>query len=67
MCSACVLTRGYFETGGRGVDHVIEVGGAGTIMKAINCTRMAGWIHTIGFVANEKGGDQRSLLVGLLN
>jgi len=38
-------------TNGRGVDHVIEVGGPGTITKSFSCIRYGGWIHTIGFVA----------------
>ncbi|EIW76605.1 NAD(P)-binding protein [Coniophora puteana RWD-64-598 SS2] len=39
-------------TGGRGVDHTIEVGGPGTVHKSGNATRMAGYIHIIGFVAS---------------
>ncbi|KAK7676318.1 hypothetical protein QCA50_020701 [Cerrena zonata] len=31
-------------TNGRGVDHVIEIGGAGTLLKAIASTRMVGFI-----------------------
>ena len=42
-------------TGGRGVDHVIEVGGPGTIMKSVNCTRYGGSIDVIGFVAGVSG------------
>lgn len=41
-------------TGGRGVDHIIEVGGPNTMLKCINAVRYAGWIHVIGFVS---GGD----------
>ncbi|KAH7882062.1 hypothetical protein F5I97DRAFT_1817745 [Phlebopus sp. FC_14] len=41
-------------TGGRGVDHVIEVGGPNTMPKCIKAVRHAGWIHIIGFVS---GGD----------
>lgn len=41
-------------TSGRGVDHIIEVGGPNTILKSINAVRYAGWIHIIGFVS---GGD----------
>lgn len=41
-------------TGGRGVDHIIEVGGPNTMLKCINAVRHAGWIHIIGFVS---GGD----------
>ncbi|KAH8112090.1 NAD-binding protein [Phellopilus nigrolimitatus] len=52
-------------TGGRGVDHVIEVGGAGTIMKSINSTRLSGWVHIIGFLASG-GGDTSDILVKCL-
>ncbi len=37
-------------TGG-GVDHVIEVGGAGTLAKSVRATRMGGRIHLIGNLA----------------
>jgi len=51
-------------TGGKGVDHVIEVGGPGTLMKSIECVRYAGSINVIGFVAG--GGDVSSLPVQVL-
>ncbi|CAA7260115.1 unnamed protein product [Cyclocybe aegerita] len=39
-----------------GVDHVIEVGGPGTLQKSINSTRVgSGYIHIIGFVSQDKG------------
>ncbi|KAG2151112.1 uncharacterized protein EDB93DRAFT_1249602 [Suillus bovinus] len=41
-------------TGGRGVDHIVEVGGPNTILKCANAVRYAGWIHVIGVVS---GGD----------
>jgi len=34
--------------GGRGVDHVVEVGGAGTLAKAINAVRIGGHVALIG-------------------
>ncbi|EIW80617.1 alcohol dehydrogenase protein [Coniophora puteana RWD-64-598 SS2] len=43
-------------TGGRGVDHVIEVGGAGTIARSANSARHAGCVDLIGFVA--EGANQ---------
>jgi len=46
-------------TNGKGVDHVVEVGGAGTLMKAVRSTRYAGWVHIIGFLAG--GGDTSTL------
>ncbi|KAI0337720.1 NAD-P-binding protein [Trametopsis cervina] len=38
-------------TGGEGVHDIVEVGGPGTLDKSLNCVRMAGWIHVIGFLA----------------
>ncbi|EIW76595.1 NAD(P)-binding protein [Coniophora puteana RWD-64-598 SS2] len=38
-------------TGGQGVDHVIEVGGSGTIAKSVNAARYSGCVDLIGFVA----------------
>ncbi|KAF9529114.1 hypothetical protein CPB83DRAFT_853253 [Crepidotus variabilis] len=40
-------------TNNRGVDHVIEVGGAGTIAKSSLAARIGGSIHAIGFLAQE--------------
>ncbi|GLB41521.1 putative alcohol dehydrogenase [Lyophyllum shimeji] len=41
-------------TGGRGVDHVIEVGGAATLPRSVQAARMGGSIHLIGYVAKEE-------------
>jgi NADPH:quinone reductase-like Zn-dependent oxidoreductase len=38
-------------TGGRGVDHVLEIGGAGTLARSIGATRVGGTISLIGLVA----------------
>ncbi|MDR6287583.1 NADPH:quinone reductase-like Zn-dependent oxidoreductase [Inquilinus ginsengisoli] len=35
-------------TGGRGVDHVVEVGGAGTVPRSIAATRIGGSVSLIG-------------------
>ncbi|KAI0077021.1 NAD-P-binding protein [Panus rudis PR-1116 ss-1] len=65
-------------TGGRGVDHIIEVGGTGTLKKAVGAVRYSGWIHGIGYVASDqdltaseiilslihKGAIYRSILIG---
>lgn len=40
-------------TGGRGVDHVVEVGGA-TLPKSIGALATGGYIHAIGFVAGPQ-------------
>ncbi len=42
-------------TGGVGVDHVIEVGGAGTLAKSIRAVKLGGRISLIGLLA---GGGQ---------
>lgn len=36
-------------TGGRGVDHVVEIGGADTLAKSLSCVRLGGRISMIGF------------------
>ncbi|EPQ55961.1 NAD P-binding protein [Gloeophyllum trabeum ATCC 11539] len=63
-------------TNGRGVDHVIEVGGPGTFDKSIESVRVQGNIHIIGFLAGvtevsnvpmkilQKGINVRGILVG---
>ena len=38
-------------TKGKGADHVVEVGGAGTLEKSFNAIKRGGVISTIGFVA----------------
>ncbi|KAK0184446.1 hypothetical protein F5146DRAFT_1106032 [Armillaria mellea] len=40
-------------TNGRGVDHVLEVGGPGTLQKSIVAARFAGQAHMIGFVSQD--------------
>ncbi|KAE9407381.1 NAD(P)-binding protein [Gymnopus androsaceus JB14] len=41
-------------TGGRGVDHILEVGGAGSLEHSLKCIRLGGgWIHMIGFVGGS--------------
>lgn len=41
-------------TGGRGVDHVVEVGGAGTLQRSISAARHGGAVHLIGVLT---GGE----------
>ena len=38
-------------TGGRGADHVLEVGGAGTFAKSLRATRVGGHVALIGVLA----------------
>ena len=42
-------------TGGKGVDHVVEVGGAGTLPKSMRAVRLGGTIALIGVLSG--GGD----------
>ncbi|UQA63357.1 zinc-dependent alcohol dehydrogenase family protein [Polyangium aurulentum] len=43
--------RALEMTGGVGVDHVIEVGGAGTFTRSMRAVRMAGTVSVIGVLA----------------
>src|ERR1700744_2473408 len=48
-----------------GVDHVVEVGGQGTIAKSLNAVRPAGHVHVIGVLSGTDAGpgiDVRSVL-----
>lgn len=38
-------------TGGRGADHILEVGGSGTLQKSLKAARFGGHIHVIGLVS----------------
>lgn len=42
-------------TNGRGVDHIIEVGGPGTLPKCMNAVRNGGYLYLIGFVSRDPG------------
>ncbi|KAF1963001.1 NAD-P-binding protein [Byssothecium circinans] len=41
-------------TNGKGVDHVIEVGGAQTLLKSLNSTRSGGLVSVIGILSAAK-------------
>jgi NADPH:quinone reductase-like Zn-dependent oxidoreductase len=43
------------ETGGTGVDHVVEVGGAGTLERSLKAVRTAGHIALIGVLSGAGG------------
>jgi NADPH:quinone reductase-like Zn-dependent oxidoreductase len=45
------------KTGGRGVDHVVEVGGAGTLQRSINAVRVNGHIAMVGALDTTSGFD----------
>ena len=48
-------SRAYDWTGGRGVDHVIEVGGPGTLAQSITAVRIGGHISLIGVLTGLAG------------
>ncbi len=50
-------------TGKRGVDHVVEVGGAGTMDRSLKAVRVGGHVHLIGVLSEpEKGVNIRPVL-----
>lgn len=50
-------------TEGRGVDHVVEVGGAGTLPRSVNAARMGGLVSVIGVLAQGSGLDPIQVLM----
>jgi NADPH:quinone reductase-like Zn-dependent oxidoreductase len=44
-------------TGKQGVDHVVEVGGAGTLAKSLNVVRLGGHVALIGALTGPAGFD----------
>jgi NADPH:quinone reductase-like Zn-dependent oxidoreductase len=46
-----------------GVDHVVEVGGGGTLAKSLNSVRMGGHVAVIGVLAGGGDFNPRSVLV----
>ena len=50
-------------TGGIGVDHVVEVGGAGTLPQSINAARVGGHISLIGVLDGVQGPVPTALLM----
>ncbi|HEX8978960.1 MAG TPA: NAD(P)-dependent alcohol dehydrogenase [Parasulfuritortus sp.] len=51
-------------TDGRGVDLVMEVGGAGTFARSVSCTRMGGSVAVIGGVSGFGGEFRPFDLIG---
>ncbi len=47
----------------RGVDHVVEVGGAGTMQKSVNAVKMGGDVSVIGVLAGKGDFNPASLLM----
>jgi NADPH:quinone reductase-like Zn-dependent oxidoreductase len=49
-------------TGGAGVDHVIEIGGAGTLPKSINAVKTGGVVSLIGILSGAGSIDPMPLV-----
>ncbi len=50
-------------TDGIGVDHVVEVGGAGTLAKSVKSARIGGRIYVIGVLASGDGFNHIEILM----
>ena len=50
-------------TGKRGVDHVVEVGGAATMQKSVNAVKMGGDVSVIGVLSGKGDFNPTSLLM----
>jgi len=50
-------------TGGRGADQVVEVGGAGTLNRSLNCVRMGGTVTMIGVLAGASAEIRTTLIL----
>lgn len=48
--------------GGVGVDHIIEVGGSGTLQQSFKCVKLEGIISVIGFLGGVDPKTQPSIL-----
>jgi NADPH:quinone reductase-like Zn-dependent oxidoreductase len=51
-------------TGGRGVDHVIEVGGAGTLPRSLNVAATAGRVSMIGVLTGSSSEISPLMILG---
>ena len=50
-------------TGGRGVDHVVEVGGPGTLDGSLSAVRVGGGIYMIGVLTGTRGEVNTALIL----
>lgn len=50
-------------TGGKGADHIIEVGGPGTLAQSIEAVRVGGHISLIGVLTGRQGDVPTSVLM----
>ncbi|QDU79888.1 Alcohol dehydrogenase [Polystyrenella longa] len=54
-------------SGGEGVDHVVEVGGAGTLSKSMKAVRMSGHVALIGVLSGPGDFNPISILMKSVN
>ncbi|KAJ5300872.1 Elongation factor G [Penicillium atrosanguineum] len=52
---------------GEGVDHILEVGGPGTLAQSFKAIKYEGLISVIGFIGDGTGQDQPTILDALSN
>jgi NADPH:quinone reductase-like Zn-dependent oxidoreductase len=52
-------------TGGVGVNHVIEVGGPGTLRRSLNAIKIQGVISLVGFMVVSENSNEPKLLEAL--
>lgn len=50
-------------TGGRGADHVVEVGGSGTLAQSLRACRVGGHVSMIGVLSGREGNVNTALLM----
>lgn len=55
------LTRGV------GVDLVVEVGGASSLVKSMKCTRRGGIVSSVGYLSKQDLGEFKDLLSVLID
>ncbi|TVY87609.1 Zinc-type alcohol dehydrogenase-like protein [Lachnellula willkommii] len=55
------------HTNGVGVDIVVEVGGPGTLLKSMKCTRRGGIVSQVGYLDRKKFDDALEILPMLID
>ncbi|XHG03881.1 hypothetical protein AWENTII_007168 [Aspergillus wentii] len=55
------------HTGGHGVDLVIEIGGAESLVKSMKCTKRGGTISQVGYLSKQNSNDLALLLPVLID
>lgn len=55
------------RTNGIGVDLVVEVGGASTLLKSMKCTRRGGTVSQVGYLSKQAFDDAAELLPTIID